>query len=491
MFSFILSRFSFVLVILFSFTSCLTDGRSAREQEEKTLACEKTFDCPVTHVCEEQICVQSPGCLACTNRPNAVTECFHGTCYTAFCAYGWHDANGQWTDGCEYPCEHTNEGVEICDGIDNNCDGRIDETFDFLRDPEHCGGCHQGCPTYPNTISMCSLAQCRFVCEPGWYNTDGQLETGCNSQECEITNEGIEICDMIDNNCNGEVDEGIDKDQPDSCGPFCEVCGFDNASALCIDGVCRLGVCDPDCQNLDGEESTGCEYCCIPTNGGVEICDGLDNDCNGLVDDGLVCHCPSDMVIVDETYCIDRHEASRPDATAATAGVDSSYPTSRAGVRPWAGASLADAAAACLAAGKRLCTALEWETACKGPSRTVYSYGNTYHPTVCNGIDAYCYCHPGSTCQDADPCPFAHCYNVCGASFGPQVTGSFPQCTNGYGVMDINGNIWERVEGGAGRGGAFNCLNSENLHRCDYVANWGSQAFSNFGFRCCCTDCPE
>ena len=108
-----------------------------------------------------------------------------------------------------------------------------------------------------------------------------------------------------------------------------------------------------------------------------------------------------------------------------------------------------------------------------------------------HGIDTFCYCDPGSNCQDADPCPYSHCYWDCGAAFHPAATGTFPGCTNGYGLFDINGNAWERVADGAGRGGAFNCGDSEALHRCDYVADWGLEAKPNFGFRCCCTDCPS
>jgi hypothetical protein len=469
---------------------CLVDGRSARETPTEVLSCERTLDCPESDVCEDEICVPAPGCLLCSDRPQAATGCFHGTCYTAFCDAGWWDANGLYQDGCEYACEPTGGGVEVCDGIDNDCSGRADEPWDLQRDPANCGACNHACPAPPNTVPWCHQAQCGYACEPGWYDVDGNAENGCESRECVPTQGGQEICDLVDNDCDGLVDEDIVKDQPDSCGPLCEFCQFDHAQARCVQGACALGECEADCRNLDGNPENGCEYCCTPTAGGVELCDGLDNDCNGLVDDGLVCACPADMVLVEDRYCIDRYEASRPDATAAAPGSDNSRATSRPDVVPWSNSSLADAAGACLAAGKRLCTALEWETACRGPDRTIYSYGDTYDPVICNGIDTHCHCGPGTTCEAAEPCPYAHCYGTCGAYFHPTATGQFPQCTNSYGVFDITGNVWERVEGGAGRGGAFNCLNSENLHRCEYVAAWGSQAISNFGFRCCCTQCP-
>jgi formylglycine-generating enzyme len=173
--------------------------------------------------------------------------------------------------------------------------------------------------------------------------------------------------------------------------------------------------------------------------------------------------CPADMVSVEDDYCVDRFEASRPDATATSWGRDESRAVSKAGVMPWSVLDNATAEAACNATGKRLCTSEEWRTACKGPKGTVYAYGDSYEPAVCNGIDAF-----GR------------------GGFHLVATGSFPGCTNGWGVFDMNGNLWEHVAGGSDmtiRGGAFNCSDSAALHKCDYVpGNWTPSAR---GFRCC------
>jgi formylglycine-generating enzyme required for sulfatase activity len=157
--------------------------------------------------------------------------------------------------------------------------------------------------------------------------------------------------------------------------------------------------------------------------------------------------------------------------------------------------TLADAQAACEAAGKHLCTATEFLRACGGPHRTIYAYGDVYDPVICNSIDTYCLCD-SSACEAIEECPYAHCYNQppdgeseplagCTASFQIMPTGSFPDCTNEYGVYDINGNTWELVNDGSGqevwRGGAFNCKDSETLHRCDYVG----RDIAARGFRCC------
>ncbi len=193
--------------------------------------------------------------------------------------------------------------------------------------------------------------------------------------------------------------------------------------------------------------------------------------------------CPADMVLVAPAtggaVCVDRYEASHEDATGTSQGT-SPVPASRAGVLPWFPVTVAQARAGCEAAGKRLCTPAEWFDACRGPDQTAYGYGDSYSATTCNGIDAFCHCDP-----------YPHCYPACGADFHVVPTGSFSECTNEWGLLDVNGNVWEAVEAGDGlehfRGGAYNCGDSEALHRCDYDATWNPSAR---GFRCCKDPAP-
>lgn len=181
------------------------------------------------------------------------------------------------------------------------------------------------------------------------------------------------------------------------------------------------------------------------------------------------CLLPS-MVPVASFFCADIYEASRLDASATSAGSDDSIALSRKGVLPWQVESNARADQACRAAGKRLCTAAEWLLACEGPDATVYSYGDPYQKTTCNGIDAF-----------GDPDLW---------QFKLMPTGSFVGCTNEWGVFDINGNLWEHVAAGSDktvRGGAYNCGDSRTFHRCDYVPGWVPAAR---GFRCCADGVP-
>ncbi|MBN1334862.1 MAG: SUMF1/EgtB/PvdO family nonheme iron enzyme [Deltaproteobacteria bacterium] len=196
--------------------------------------------------------------------------------------------------------------------------------------------------------------------------------------------------------------------------------------------------------------------------------------------------CPDGMVPISATVCMDRWEASRPDATASSFGTDTSRATSRQGVLPWMVADATLAVAACNAAGKRLCTTAEWIPACQGPDASVYPYGDTYEAETCNGIDTQCDCEGGrKTCHCEDGERYAYCWRDCGGVFRLRTTGGSPGCVNEYGVYDISGNLWEYTMDGSTpvlKGGAYNCADSVENQRCDFVPDWNPSAR---GFRCC------
>jgi len=250
------------------------------------------------------------------------------------------------------------------------------------------------------------------------------------------------------------------------------------------------GKCKPLCH--DDSECPAGEYCQVSTGDCRPAECFVDGDCP----QGEECRehhcypqetvqCPMGMRAIDNRFCMDVWEASRPDATEFYQGTDSSRAENREGVMPWQPVTLEIAREACQNAGKRLCTLEEWIIACRGINDWDYCYGNEYDPLICNSIDTYCRCGPGTDCEDRDPCPFPHCYGICGASLHPTPTGSFPDCVNSWGIYDICGNVWELADSGDGRehfrGGAYNCIDSERLHRCDYDAS----NISAKGFRCC------
>ncbi len=145
--------------------------------------------------------------------------------------------------------------VELCDGLDNDCDGTSDEGFEVVGTPCAVG---QG---------VC-LARGVTECQP-----DGN-GVRCSASPAAAT---TEVCDLIDNDCDGETDEGP------VGGPLVRACytGPEDTEGR---GECRGGRQTCDELGLWGR----CEGQTVPF---PEACDGLDRDCDGAIDEAFVDVC--------------------------------------------------------------------------------------------------------------------------------------------------------------------------------------------------------
>jgi len=209
---------------------------------------------------------------------------------------------GAWDDGCGglVNCGHCPHPTwcdagacvfQECAVDESLCDDRC---VDLAWDDDHCGACGHAC----DADSLCSDGVCVLrppepACEEGsvefFYSGPpatqdvGECRAGmvaCVGGAWVVLEDEVlpsqELCSGLDEDCDGVVDNDC---APDGDGD----CDFEGALPI----TCGVGAC----------ERVGYRHCvdgaiiddCVPGAPSVEVCDGEDNNCDGLVDDGAVC----------------------------------------------------------------------------------------------------------------------------------------------------------------------------------------------------------
>jgi hypothetical protein len=196
--------------------------------------------------------------------------------------------------------------TEICDGKDNDCDGVVDNV-DFTK-PANCGNCATNCLAGPTALQGTTTPVCLPPATPGgpgtcsytacadeYFDLDGNKANGCEFRCTGKTADDDKVCNNRDDDCDNEVDEDVDFCAAETCGS-CSPCSALNAKTTCVkadatkatckgNATCQISGCEPGFVDANNSYADGCELPCTPTDNPAEVCDGLDNDCNGSIDD--------------------------------------------------------------------------------------------------------------------------------------------------------------------------------------------------------------
>jgi hypothetical protein len=202
------------------------------------------------------------------NPGAAETDCADPNDYNCDGNVGYADDDGDGFAACE-ECDDSNAAnhpgaTETCDGVDNDCDGTVDEADAADALTWYADGDGDGYGDAGSSTVACS-APVGFVAD----------DTDCDDTTRTTSPGAAERCNGVDDDCNGRVDDGATDattwyDDGDGDGY-----GDSAASTLACSAPVGTVADATDCDDSDADVHPGAD----------EWCDGVDNDCDGSVDE--------------------------------------------------------------------------------------------------------------------------------------------------------------------------------------------------------------
>ncbi|MCB9795544.1 MAG: hypothetical protein H6741_22810 [Alphaproteobacteria bacterium] len=163
-------------------------------------------------------------------------------------------------------------GVEACDGDDEDCDGQVDEGEALYAQPWYQDSDGDGYGDVSTELLRCAA--------PGGYVGD---DTDCDDSDAAVNPRAVEVCNNVDDDCDGDVDDedsSLDSSTASWWYDDGDGDGYGDASAAVLACVSPSGQVSDDTDCDDGDSGVN--------PGAAETCDGVDEDCDGDIDDGVL-----------------------------------------------------------------------------------------------------------------------------------------------------------------------------------------------------------
>jgi hypothetical protein len=250
-------------------------------------------DCNGQVDCQDIVCLLDPACQPKTCQQGAMQACYDGPAGTdgvGQCHGGMQvcTAQGQWPATCTGEVTPGSESGNCSDGIDNDCNGKVDCqdaacALDAACLPQACTPntprpCYDG-PSGTDGVGQCHSGTQTCTAQGQWPSVcSGEVTPGVEAGHCS---------DNIDNDCDGKTDcQDITcafdpACQPKVCSPGATQSCYSGPSGTEGIGQCKAG--SEMCAS-DGSGWSSCSGQVLPGNEAANCSNGVDDDCNGLTD---------------------------------------------------------------------------------------------------------------------------------------------------------------------------------------------------------------